>query len=516
MSNPGTKPAFSSRWSMMLAMLGMAVGTGNIWRFPRIAAKNGGGEFLVAWIVFLFLWSIPLILLEFGLGRKTRSGPIKTFIQMLGPRWAWMGAFCVFVTAAIMFYYSVVAGWTLRYTIATIGGEIPEDAPGAFWNSYTQSFWPVLTHGVMIALATLVVVKGVKGIEKLTNILMPLLILIILLLTGRALMLPGAKEGLNYMFTVDWAALTNAQIWIEALVQNAWDTGAGWGLVLCYAVYLREKEDTALNAFILPATNNLLSLLAGIMVFCTVFSIVPQLIESAQTDPSLLQGLGSLEQRVAEGATYSTELLNETIFSENNSGITFIWMPQLFKLMGFGQVFMLLFFFGLSLAAFSSLVAMMEVVARTFIDAGMRRERAILLIGSAGFLLGIPSALSMKFLDNQDWVWGVALMVAGLFFALSITGYGIKKFREEQLNHADSNIKIGRWWDVIIRILAPLQMAFLLIWFLYQSWESNPQGWLLPFEADNVFNVGTVLFQFVVVLGLLILFNKWIVRKSTD
>ena len=179
-------------------------------------------------------------------------------------------------------------------------------------------------------------------------------------------------------------------------------------------------------------------------------------------------------------------------------------------------IFMLLFFFGLSLAAFSSLVAMMEVVARTFIDAGMKRERAIILIGSAGFLLGIPSALSMKFLDNQDWVWGVALMVAGLFFALSISAYGIKKFREEQLNHPDSNIKIGRWWDFIIRILAPLQMAFLLIWFLYQSWKSNPKGWLLPFDSNNVFNVGTVLFQFAIVLGLLILFNKWIVRKSSN
>ena len=424
MSNSGRNPAFSSRWSMMLAMLGMAVGTGNIWRFPRIAAKNGGGEFLVAWIVFLFLWSIPLILLEFGLGRKTRSGPIKTFIKMLGPRWAWMGAFCVFVTAAIMFYYSVVAGWTLRYTIATVSGEIPEAAPGAFWNSYTQSFWPVLTHGLMIALATLVVVKGVKGIERLTNILMPLLILIILLLTGRALMLPGAKDGLNYMFTVDWAALTNAQIWIEALVQNAWDTGAGWGLVLCYAVYLREKEDTALNAFILPATNNILSLLAGIMVFCTVFSIVPQLITNAQSDPSLLQGLGSLEQRVAEGATYSTELLNETIFSENNSGITFIWMPQLFKLMGFGQVFMLLFFLGLSLAAFSSLVAMMEVVARTFIDAGMKRERAIMLIGDiyAKTVTTKDPSVTHSMPTRRPHI--LALLVASTLLCASASGLG--------------------------------------------------------------------------------------------
>ena len=94
---------FTSRWGMMLAMLGMAVGTGNIWRFPRITASNGGGEFLVAWVVFLFFWSVPLILLEFGMGRMTRCGPVKAFIQIMGPRWAWMGAFAVFVTSSITF-----------------------------------------------------------------------------------------------------------------------------------------------------------------------------------------------------------------------------------------------------------------------------------------------------------------------------------------------------------------------------------------------------------------------------
>ena len=102
MKNAGPQ-VFASRLGMMLAMLGMAVGTGNIWRFPRIVAKNGGGAFLIAWVAFLLLWSIPLILLEFGMARKTRSGPVRSFMAMMGPRWAWMGAFCVFVTAAIMF-----------------------------------------------------------------------------------------------------------------------------------------------------------------------------------------------------------------------------------------------------------------------------------------------------------------------------------------------------------------------------------------------------------------------------
>ena len=527
-----TRESFGSRWGMMLAMLGMAVGTGNIWRFPRIVAKNGGGEFLVAWVVFLFLWSIPLILLEFGMGRKTRSGPIKAFIQMMGPRWAWMGAFCVFVTAAIMFYYSVVAGWTVRYTVAAVFGEIPEKVPGTLWNSYTQSAWPVVTHGIMIALAVWVVARGVKGIEKVAKILMPALIVLVLILTVRALMLPGASDGLSFLFTVDWENLGRPQIWIEALTQNAWDTGAGWGLVLCYAAYLREREDTALNAYILPMANNMISLLAGIMVFCTVFSVVPQLIERAEQEPAVLDGLGSLGRAVEDGREFSPELMQDTIFSEGNSGITFTWMPQLFKTMAFGRFFMVLFFLALSFAAFTSLVSMVEVATRAFVDAGMDRARAIKFIGIGGFLLGVPSALSMKVFDNQDWVWGVALMVAGLFFAISIVRYGIRRFREEQLNHPDSNVKVGRWWDFVIRVLAPIQMVFLLGWFLFDSWyaswkknaailadpssteKADYWGWLHPFNPDQVQNVGAILFQFSVVLIGLILANKWIVRVT--
>ena len=111
---------------------------------------------------------------------------------------------------------------------------------------------------------------------------MPILILLILVLTVRALFLPGASQGLSFLFTIDWANLAHPKIWVEALIQNAWDTGAGWGLVLCYAAYMRKNEDTTLNAIMLPTANNIISLLAAIMVFSTVFSAVPQLMEQAK------------------------------------------------------------------------------------------------------------------------------------------------------------------------------------------------------------------------------------------
>ena len=213
-------------------MLGMAVGTGNIWRFPRIAASNGGGSFLVAWVVFLLAWSVPLLILEFAMGKGTRSGSIGAFVKTLGPKFAWMGAWIAFVATAIMFYYSVVMGWTIRFFVGTLTGEVPGTTPSAFWDSFHSTGGALVTHVVAMLMGLFVVSRGVKGIEAAAKFLIPSLIILLLVLTVRAVTLPGASAGLKFLFTPDWAALGNYEIWIQALTQNAWDTGAGWGLVL--------------------------------------------------------------------------------------------------------------------------------------------------------------------------------------------------------------------------------------------------------------------------------------------
>ncbi len=494
---------------MMLAMLSMAVGTGNIWRFPRIAAKNGGGEFLVAWIVFLFLWSVPLILLEFAMARRTRAGSILSFVTVAGPRWAWAGALIVLVSTAITCYYSVVAGWTARYAVAAIGGELSAaSVPGQFWVDFTGSYLPLVGHAAMIGLAVLVVAKGVAAIENIAKVLMPVLILLIGMLVVRAVTLPGAADGIAFLFDVDWGELARARIWIEALTQNAWDTGAGWGLVLCYAAYQRRREDTALNGFLLPAANNVVSLLAAIMVFCTVFSAVPGLMERAATAPSELGGLQSLQQAVQDGREFSTELVQDTVFSENNQGITFVWIPELFRAVPHSRFFLSLFFVAMAVAAFTSLVAMLEVTVRACVDAGFRRERAIFGIAAGVFAVGVPSALSMKVFDNQDWTWGVALILCGVLFALVARRYGVGRLRTEGLNHEHSDIRIGRWWETLVRVVVPLEAAVLVFWLLYQAWSNNPDGWFLPFDPGNVFNVGTVLFQVGLAALILYCFNR--------
>jgi len=463
---------------MLLAMLGMAVGTGNIWRFPRIAATNGGGTFLVPWAVFLLLWSIPLLILEFGMGKGTRMGTIGAFSKTMGPKFGWMGAWVAWTATAIMFYYSVVMGWTIRFFWATLTREIPTEVPGAFWEGFAGTSSALYTHLIAMALGVFVVSRGVKGIEKAAKVLIPSLIFLVIVLAIKALTLPGASRGLAFLFTPDFSELTNYKIWLEALTQNAWDTGAGWGLALTYAVYMRAKEDTALNAFVLGFGNNAMSLLAGIMVLCTVFSIMPD--------------------------------AADTIVGAGNEGLTFIWVPQLFAQIPFGQFFMAIFFLALVFAAWTSLVSMIELASRILQDMGLTRGRAIAVVGIAGILCGVPSALNMAVFQNQDWVWGVGLMLSGFFFAVAVLRYGVTEWRETFINTAHSDVRIGAWWDWAIRLVV-LEAIILMGWMF---WGARGDGWAAAMTPFSSYNIGGVLAQWAIVLVVFIAANRFLVRKT--
>jgi NSS family neurotransmitter:Na+ symporter len=463
---------------MLLAMLGMAVGTGNIWRFPRIAATNGGGSFLIAWVVFLIAWSVPLLILEFAIGKGTRRGPIGAFVKTLGPGFAWMGAWVALVATMIMFYYSVVMGWTIRFFVGTLTGAVPGATPSAFWDGFHSTWGAVVTHVVAMSLSLFVVSRGVKGIETAAKVLIPSLVVLVIVLAVRAVTLPGAEAGLAFLFTPDWAALGNYEIWIQALTQNAWDTGAGWGLVVTYAVYMRTREDTALNAFVVGFGNNSMSLLAGIMVLCTVFSVMP----------------GAAGEIVGAG----------------NEGLTFIWVPELFSLIPGGRFFQALFFLALVFAAWTSLVSMIELAARALRDQGMSRGRAIAIVGAAGILFGIPSALRIEIFQNQDWVWGVGLMVSGFFFAFAVLRYGVTKWRQTFINHEDSDVHIGAWWDWAIRLVA-LEAVVLAGWWL---WSARGADFAATWTLFSPYNVGSVLIQFGIALAILLFLNRRIARAT--
>jgi NSS family neurotransmitter:Na+ symporter len=304
------------------------------------------------------------------------------------------------------------------------------------------------------------------------------LVILVVVLAIRALTLPGASAGLAFLFTPDWSRLATPDIWLQALTQNAWDTGAGWGLVLCYSIYMRSREDTALNAFVIGFGNNAVSLLAGIMVLCTVFSAMP----------------GAADEIVGAG----------------NTGLTFIWVPQLFATIPFGRFFLSLFFLALVFAAWTSLIAMIELASRVLTDLGIERRRAIGIVGIAGVLLGIPSALSSGFFGNQDFVWGVGLMLSGFFFAVAVLRYGVTEWRATFINTGHSDIHIGAWWDWAIRFVA-VQAVVLIFWWLWQVRGADPAANWNPLAVENI---GTVVVQWGVVLAVLVAFNGALVRRT--
>src|SRR6266487_1830783 len=274
---------------------------------------------------------------------------------------------------------------------------------------------------------------------------------------------------------------------------------------------MRHNEDTVLNAFILPTANNLVSLCAGMMVLSTVFSVLPGMVAGFSTNPAAASDFPALASAIQSGQALTPELVRKTIFAAGNEGLTFNWMPMLFAKLPLGRALMVLFFVALFFAAFTSLVAMIELGSRVLRDMGLPRERAVWIVGVIGFLLGLPSAISLEMLHNQDWVWGVALMVSGLFFALAVITCGVRRFREQQLNHAGSDFTVGPWWEIVIGAVVPLEALVLLGWWLYQARGWDPKGWLNPFGVENV---GTILLQWGVVLAGLLLANRWLARRT--
>lgn len=475
---------FTSRYGLILAGLGMAVGAGNMWRFPRIAAQNGGAAFLIPWIVFLFIWSIPLLIAEFGIGRGTRRGCVGAFAKLIGERYAWMGGFVAVTTIMILFYYSVVTGWTLKYFLAALTASIPVENPSAYWDGYVGSVWqPLLFHAASALIGAFVIHRGVvRGIEAANKFLIPSLFVLLIVAMVRSVTLPGAERGIEFLFNPDLSALTNYKTWLEALTQSAWSTGAGWGLILTYGIYVAKKEDIVLSATTIGFGDNSASLLAGLAVVPAAFAML---------------SLADAQAAMAAG----------------NTGLMFIWMPQLFARIPGGAFFLPLFFLALFFAALSSLIAMIELATRVLMDAGMTRRRAVNLVTVAVLVLGAPSAVSLTIFENQDWVWGLGLMISGLFISLAVTKYGADRFRREMVNLEPRHLQAGAVFSWILKYLVPVEFVVMFGWWVYQAVAVyDPEGWWHPLHT---FSIGTCVAQWAVALVLLIAFNRGIARASS-
>ncbi|HID39038.1 MAG TPA: sodium-dependent transporter [Calditrichaeota bacterium] len=473
--------AFTSRFGLVAATIGMAIGAGNIWRFPRLAGQYGG-SFLIPWLLFLFLWSIPLLIVEFSIGKETKYGTIGAFKQALGKRFAWMGWFVGMCTTAILFYYSVVTGWSLKYFVMSVSGQLTTIDHSVYWEQYTSSIYePLFYHFVSIFIGALVIYRGiVHGVERFSKIIVPLLFFLLIVAAVKALSLDGAEKGLAYFFNFDLQQLGNYKIWLEGLSQSAWSTGAGWGLLLTYAIYARADEKIIGNSFLAGLGNNLASIIAGLAIIPTVFAL------SATTDAAM-NGLAS-----------------------GNQGLAFIVIPQLFNHLPMGAWFAAVFFLALFFAALSSLISMIELAVRLLLDFGLSRKTSVLLVSFFTLLIGAPSAISLDFFNNQDWVWGLGLLLSGFFFTFAVIKIGAETFIRVYLK-PEINL---RWLPLLFKflfyILLPLEFVSMLVWWLWQSVQWYPDSWWNPVE---VYSFGTTLLQWAFILLAGLLFNRNFVKR---
>ncbi len=472
---------WASRWGLILSAIGMAVGTGNIWRFPRVAAANGGGAFIVANLIAIFLWAIPLLMAESVWGKKSRMGDIGSFKAMLGKKYAWWGGIVAWIGLAVAFYYAVVMGWCVRYFVYAITGVLKSGVDTeALWTAFSTTKGAMVPwHILSMVVATLIIMKGVQaGIEKVNKVLIPSLFVLLCILVIRSVTLEGASAGLEFLFKPQWTDLLKAKVWLEAFTQAAWSTGAGWGLMLTYFVYAGKHEDISLNATTVCFADISAALLAGLAIIPTIFALSP--------DP---------EAAVASG----------------NTGLAFIHLTRLFTVMPGGIIMAILFFCALMFAALSSLLSMCELGVRVLIDAGWKRRNAALAAGLGITIMGLPSSMSISFLDNQDWVWGVGLLVSGLLFSLGAIKYGVKKIWDEEIAPT-SDLHAPWMWKLIY--LFPVWFVFIFSWWIVQAASWYPGEWYkwLPI-SDYTFTVGTILYQWAICFGIILLLNNWLGSK---
>ena len=521
MSKEGGSDQFSGRMGLIFASIGAAIGTGNIWRFPRMVGANGGGTFLIPWLFFLFAWSIPLVIAEYAMGKRSRTGTIGTFRIFAGKKFAWMGLWTAWISTAIGFYYAVVSGWTIKYFQLGITGALNGEGVDTteVWNAFLQSSGQVIFFQFLVIVLTLAaILKGAKAIEKVNIYLMVSLFALLFLTLFLSLWMDlsdGTLDGALFMFTVDFDMLFEPEVWINGLSQSAWSCSAGMGMCITYAVYMSKDEDTVLNAFTMGLANNSISIIAGLAVLSAIFAV--------SDDPLATVTGGS-------------------------SAITFLALPEVFAQApggNIGPLFMMAgFFLALSFAAMTSMISTVELCVRNFVDHGYDRKTSVFITGAAIFFFGIPSAVMWikldsagvafpEFLEVQDHIWGYGLMFSGLFIAYTIWQYGYKKwqadveqgladpgfkgylttgvpaFRNDFINTGDNDMYVNRIWDILIYIAFPVLFIILMASYFGDMIANTDDVW----NPSNPHGLGIILMFWGVVGGLFIGLNKLLVSR---
>ncbi|WFP16003.1 sodium-dependent transporter [Citricoccus muralis] len=466
---------FAGRWMFIMAAIGSAVGLGNIWRFPYIAYENGGGAFVIPYLVALLSAGIPLLFFDYAIGHRFRGSPPLAFRRLHKSTEA-LGWFQVMVCVIIGIYYAAIIGWAISYTWFSVSEAWGDDPNGFFFGQYLNMaedvtptlqivpgvFWPMLAVWILLLI---ILGMGVRrGIAMASIIGIPVLVVMFLVLVVIALTLDGATSGLEALFTPNWEALTHPGVWVAAYGQIFFSLSVGFGIMITYSSYLKRRTNLTGSGLVVGFSNSGFEVLAGIGVF---------------------SALGFMAQASGVGIT---DVVDAGI------GLAFIAFPALISEApgGLGPLIGVLFFGSLVFAGFTSLVSILEVVISAVKDkTGLSRWTVVLTVGTACaiaslLLLGTTTGLPM--LDTTDAFTNNVGIVGGALVSVIIVAWIVRRLRPlvDHLN-AVSSFRLGPVYKVLIAVVMPVVLGYMVIAYLvervqegyggYPDWYVNTFGW---------------------------------------
>ena len=474
----GHRPQWNTHIGFLLAAVGSAIGLGNIWRFPYLCYKNGGGAFLIPYFLALVIVGIPFMILEIGLGHRMR-GSAPASCAGASTRWEWLGWWqVIFVMFGIVLYYSVIIAWCFYYLLLSFGLNWGADPNSFFFNDFLMISkgpfevgnmrLPILfSLAVVWFLNWLIVIRGVaKGLERANKLFMPLLFLLILILVGWSINLPGASEGISVYLKPDFEKLKDMRVWIDAVSQIFFSLSLGFGILIAYASYLPKKSDIVKDSVTISIANCSFSLIAGLGMFSV---------------------LGYMAHKLS--------LPIDQVVSKS-IGLAFVVFPKAIGMLpAFSQLFGVLFFSCLLIAGLSSSVSILEAFASSAIDKfHYSRKTVVSLLAITGFIGSTIFATQggLFWLDIVDhFITQYGLVLGGILECILI-GWIYKAYVLRGHINSISQLQLFSWWDYSVKIVIPVTLAVILMNGFVKEVTSPYEGY--PWPALSFIGVGWVIF----------------------
>ncbi|WP_202709948.1 sodium-dependent transporter [Sporosalibacterium faouarense] len=483
---------WGSKIGFILAVVGSAVGLGNIWRYPYLLYSNGGGAFLIPYFVALFTAGIPLVLLEYGFGHKFRGSSPLSFARA-NKKFEWLGWWPSFSSFIILTYYTMILSWAMNFLTFSFGQSWGVDTDSFFFNDFLRISsgpfdiagmrWPIFIGITLIwAINWFISYKGVSGgIEKLNKVLLPTLIGIMVIIVVRGVTLPGATLGLNKLFTPDWSKVTELGVWIDAYGQVFFSLSLAMGILITYSSYLPKKSDLNNSAFMTAFANSGFEFLCAIGVF------------------------GIL------GFMATTQGVPIEDVASQSIGLAFVAFPKVFSLMGpLGTVFGVLFFASLVFAGLTSSISLMEAFASAVVDkTGSSRKKIVTITAIVGYLVSVlyATGAGLYFLDIIDnFINSFSIVVVGLLEAI-IIGWVVGADKIRKHTNSVSIYRIGKWWEIMVKFVTPAILIYMVGSNIINELSNPYGGGDYPSSALMLLGWGVV--GAIIVLAVISSTTKW-------